>query len=257
MDAYLKYFRGGRGYTAVGEVCASYMTNLRPEVIRDVCGRVRIIVVLRNPVERFISHYRHYIRQGKLDKRGFQALTLNTMASATGLLPELLRFGQYTADLQSYLDTFGAARVHVIINDDIDAAPVTVVQRLYRFLGVNPDFVPPAIGGRVNQGYVHRYEPLEIVRRHVSALLRARADWAIEPIGRSRPARAFKRLNRDPAGLTVAPGVRERLHDYYAEDVCRLERLLELDLSAWRREPCLQPTAAQHTAERAAMPRVP
>lgn len=231
---YFRQFRRGRGYTAIGEFTATYLVNANPAVIREIVGPVQIIVSLRNPVERFISHYRHSIRQGLLNKREFRALNRDTLPAAMAKLPRLLRESSYVDPLQGYRETFGPERVHIIIKDDIDAAPLSVLRELYRFLGIDPDFIPPTAYARIRAAYIHRYESLETLRRYVSRLARRHAPGVINPLSRSILARRYKQINADPTGLDLDPGVREYLYDYFAEEVCRLEKLIDRELPQWK-----------------------
>lgn len=242
--AYFQHFRRGQGYTAIGEFTASYLVNADPTVMRETVGRVQIIVSLRNPVERFISHYRHSIRQGLLNKSEFRSLNPDTLPAATAKLPRLLRESSYVNPLQGYLDAFGPDRVHIILKDDIDAAPLKVLKELYQFLGLDPDFVPPTAYARIRPVYIHRYESMETLRRYVSRLARRYAPWAINPLSRSILALGYKQINTDPTGLDLQSGVREYLYDYFAEEVCRLEKLIGRELPQWK-----SPAAAREKAE--------
>lgn len=231
---YFRHFRRGQGYAAIGEFTASYLVNADPAVIRETVGPAQIIVSLRNPVDRFIAHYRHLIRQGLLDKSEFRTLSLDTLPAATAKLPRLLRESSYASPLQGYLDTFGPEQVHIILKDDIDAAPLSVLRELYRFLGLAPDFVPPTAYARIRPTYVHRYESLETLRRYVSRLARRYAPWVINPLSRSILAMGYKQINTDRAGLDLHSGVREYLYDYFAAEVCRLEKLIGRELPQWK-----------------------
>ena len=245
--AYFRHFRRGRGYTAVGEFTAAYLVNAAPAVIRETVGQVQIIVSLRNPVERFISHYRHAIRQGLLSKSEFRSLNLDTLPAATVKLPRLLGESSYVTPLRGYLDTFGPEQVHIIIKDDIDAAPLSVLRELYDFLGLDSDFIPPTAYARIRPVYIHRYESLETLRRYVSRFARRYAPRVINPLSRSGLASRYKQINADSTGIEIHSGVREYLYDYFAAEVCRLEKLIGRELPQWK-----SPAAA---GERAAVNR--
>ena len=234
---YRDCFRKAHGVQAAGESTAGYLTDADPARIQAELGKVRIVVALRDPAGRFLSHYRHQLRRvgdRALPRRRFANLNLDTLNAAAELFPHLLLNGRYFQPLKGYLDTFGAENLHIVLKDDIDAAPLAAVQGVYRFLGVNDAFVPPTLHARLRTGYVQRYEPLEALRRYATRQLRKHAPWSIEPVSRSWLMRLYHRVNRPPRDIAIAPGVTEWLREYYAEDVARLEGLIGRDLSAWK-----------------------
>ena len=86
MGWYLKHFRNGKEYKAAGEFTPRYLVNVPPTEIRDALGNLQVIVSLRNPVSRFISHYQQYIRRGLLSKQQVGC------SSHPGLTTQLLCF---------------------------------------------------------------------------------------------------------------------------------------------------------------------
>ena len=91
MGWYLKHFRNGKEYKAAGEFTPRYLVNVLPTDIRDALGNLQVIVSLRNPVSRFVSHYQHYIRRGLLSKQQVGC------SSHPGLTTQLLCFQHLSA----------------------------------------------------------------------------------------------------------------------------------------------------------------
>src|SRR5687767_9665111 len=60
VDWYLDHFNNSQNYKARGEFSPSYLSHpVSAERIKSVLGTVKILVSLRNPATRFISHYKH------------------------------------------------------------------------------------------------------------------------------------------------------------------------------------------------------
>ncbi|MGA3007063.1 MAG: sulfotransferase domain-containing protein, partial [Opitutaceae bacterium] len=58
QEKYLSLFKAGRGKPCIGEASTAYLSSPEsPPWIHDVLGRVKIIMVLRNPVARAYSMY--------------------------------------------------------------------------------------------------------------------------------------------------------------------------------------------------------
>ena len=237
MGWYLKHFRNGKEYKAAGEFTPRYLVNVLPTDIRDALGNLQVIVSLRNPVSRFVSHYQHYIRRGLLSKRDFQTLNMDTLHAAASMYPDLVQEGMYSAPLKSYLDTFGVGNVHIIIKDDIDAdsSRHNVLKELYGFLGVDDTYVPPIVSTTVGKGFVYKHESIEVLRRHVHRCLRRYAPRSINHIARSPLARLYRKINTARNDLTVGEGVRGYLRDLFSEDVDRLEELIGRELPSWKK----------------------
>ena len=237
MGWYLKYFRNGNKYKAAGEFTPRYLVNVPPTEIRDALGNLQVIVSLRNPASRFVSHYRHYIRRGLLSKRDFQTLNMDTLHAAVSMCPDLVQEGMYSAPLKSYLDAFGVGNVHIIIKDDIDADPSrhNVLKELYGFLGVDDTYVPPIVSTIVNKGYVHKHGSIEALWRPVRRCLRRYAPRSINHLSRSPLGRLYRKINVAKDGLTVGEGVQGYLRDLFSKDVDRLEELIGRELPSWKK----------------------
>ena len=67
FDWYLQHFKEADNSKAVGEYTVSYLCdeNAAKRILESL-GDVRILISLRDPVDRFWSAYRHYLRDGRL-----------------------------------------------------------------------------------------------------------------------------------------------------------------------------------------------
>jgi len=237
VEWYLKHFRRGACSKAIGEITAGYLTGARSvSEIRDVLGEMQIIVSLRNPVDRFISHYKHCIRDEKLPKREFRTLRVDTLHAAVQRVPQLHANGVYHARLKEFVRVFGRGQVHVIIKDDIDGDPAGVVSKLYAFVGVDAGYTPPVLFQRVSPGIVPKYAFLERLRRRLSGYARRYAPWVINEVKRLGFAELYRKVNAEngTSGLVIDDLAREELRQSYAEDVARTEELLGRSLPSWR-----------------------
>lgn len=232
---YLSHFKkaGGGKYKAVGEFTSSYL-YAKPARVRDCLGKVRLVVSLRNPVERFFTHYRIAIRRGLLPKRDFQHVTMRALNDAALRCPDLFEEGKYAAPLQAYLDMFGAERTHIIIKDDIDAAPQAVIKALYQFLGVDSDFVPPAVFAQIHPSFIHKHQFLQTWRLWVARAVKKHAPWAVNTPTREALSRLYRKINRDKRDLVIDAAAKEFCQEYYRDEVARLEALLDRPLPGWK-----------------------
>jgi hypothetical protein len=126
---YAAQFREARDEPIVGEVCQDYLFH--PEAaarIRATLGPVRIMVCLRDPVERAWSSYLYMRKHG---------IGPDTFAEALRTRPELLEHGRYATGLGRFLELFPRELVHVALFDDLVADPQVFFDGVTDFLGVS------------------------------------------------------------------------------------------------------------------------
>jgi hypothetical protein len=232
---YRALFRGGAGARAVGEASTLYLyaPGAAAAIRRDVPD-VRIIAILRDPVERAYSSFLHMRRDGRETVASFEeALELeeSRIDQRWEHLWHYTRLGHYHAQLQRYYALFPREQFRVWLYDDLEEDPRRVLREVFEFLGVDPTF-----------------EPDMSIRHKVAGTPRSKALHAV--LTRPNPAKSFaKRLL--PAGVrsqvygalmhrnvkehreSMRAETRQRLQNLFRGDVERLSVLLERDLSAW------------------------
>jgi hypothetical protein len=211
-EQYLKLFKNVRNETAVGEASVSYLSsNVAPRLIRARVPHARIVMMLRDPVDRLFSHFSAAQAAGQA-RGSFTSWVAEQVradrARATPAGP--VQPGRYGRHLQRYLDCFSREQVRVYLYEDYVRAPRTVLQDLLLFLGVEPDY---QVDGRDRDnlpGWRTAYRRL--------------VDWF-------RPAGAWS----FPQRRAGRPSVQERAQviDIYADDIRALQMLLARDLSRW------------------------
>jgi hypothetical protein len=133
---YLDHFRAADGKPAVGEISHSYLSS--PEVaarIADFNPGMRLLVCLREPVDRAFSDYLDLVKNGQYD---------GPFSSALERFPRLLGRGRYATHLQRYLDHFPRQQLHVSLFDDLRADPQVYADDVFSFLGAGRLELPPA-----------------------------------------------------------------------------------------------------------------
>lgn len=104
------------------------------EKIATYDSDARILYIMRDPVQRTLSHYWHNVR--------LQRETRSPMA-AISQDPEYRNVSHYALQLAPYFAVFGQDQVHILTFEELTADPVATVQAIYRWLEVDDRFVPP------------------------------------------------------------------------------------------------------------------
>jgi hypothetical protein len=130
LEWYSSQFEDARDEKIVGEVCQDYLFH--PEAaarIRSTLGPVKVMVSLRDPVERAWSSYLYMRKHG---------IGPDTFGEALRTRPELLEHGRYATGLDRFLELFPREHVHVALFDDLVADPQSFIDGVTDFLEVAP-----------------------------------------------------------------------------------------------------------------------
>jgi Sulfotransferase domain len=228
-DWYAAYFppddQAGR-YRAIGEATPDYLFESGvPERIHQTCPDCRFIVSLRNPVERAYSSYL-YARRSYNEQRSFEGYIEQQ--------PDVLQRGRYSEQLSRYFARFGQDAVLVLVFEEILHAPAEQLGRVARFLGLTTAWPDPEalLTRQVNDSRAPYFAAAFAAARSVgNVLLRHDFNW---------PVRVAKQLGvpgwfgSEKAKPKMSEATRAHLQQLYADEVSGLERLLEMDFSAWR-----------------------
>jgi hypothetical protein len=238
IEWYLEHFQGGNGYKAVGEISPSYLQRAKAaEHIKETVGHVKILAMFRDPIERFLSHYKQLIRNGELPKTAYSTLDTHTFSQAIDRAPRLIGHGNYYRNLVKFIDLFGAENICVVIKEDIDKDPQSELQKVYAFLGVDRDYLPPILNKKVSPGIIPRFPFLETLRIRLFHTFNKRAPQVIVYVRKLRLAEMYRKFNADtrPDQFTVKSEVIEQLRVRYRDEIERLEQFLGRELDTWRK----------------------
>ena len=223
LDWYAAHFAAAHPSQIVGEKSASYLAD--PEVprrLRLTLTTAKLIVQLRNPVERAYSDYCMLLRRGEV--RDDVERYLDT-SNAT--MPRFLHDGLYARHLRAFLDLFPREQIKIILYDDVSRDPAAVFAQVASFVGVRDARFVNAPERRVKD----RTAPMLplAVRRVARPFKPLVAPWRSHRWFQKVHARLARPVRYPP----LSNELRYRLLDYYTDDVATLEKLLERNLDRW------------------------
>ncbi len=140
QEEYEKLFADAGDAKAIGETSPAYLAVPdTPELIAKMIPDAKLIMILRNPIERAYSHYLMRRRQGKETRESFEecleAIDLDPMRSYKSR-------GFYGEQLERYLKEFPIEQLKIFLYEDLLEDPVALVQECCSFLGVDSNFEP-------------------------------------------------------------------------------------------------------------------
>jgi len=139
LNWYQKHFAHCSLNQKIGEFSASYIYSKEAaEKIHSLYPNVKIIVCLRQPVDRSYSQYlmfRHYLKK---ENRPFHQAIIEE--------PELLERSKYAGYIKTYLDLFPRNNFLFLTLDEIVKNPKPTLAKVYGFLEVEVDYTPEDFG---------------------------------------------------------------------------------------------------------------
>ncbi len=209
---YLKLFKGVKNETAVGEASPQYLCDAgAPALIHEAVPNARIVMSLRDPVERAFSHYLVHARMGIQPLPVKEALGLDVY----------LRGGRYAGPVKKYLDLFGFERVKILIFEEFIRDTRRSVAEVVKFLGVGAK-PPDSIAEAHNAFAQPRGRLIGMIYRNRSLRAAARALFS-DRLRRSMREKVLLIKKPKPA---LPEETRSFLEDAYRDDVLRLEKIL-------------------------------
>jgi hypothetical protein len=199
LEEYRTFFAGSRGERWISEITPVYLHAPNGlEEMREALGPIKLIVTLRNPLTRTVSHFKyHRSYHGHADLAGYLEAGTGEIAKGPAknwaAASQGIRMSLYADRLASAIELFGRENLLVLIYEDLVEDPEIWTRQLAEFLGI--------------------------------------------PIDGSLVAAVFRNPSkRETVELPDAPAV-GRMHDLFAEDAVKLEPLIGADvLRRWADE---------------------
>lgn len=206
----------------------------------------RLILVLRNPVERAISAYNFAVKRN-MEKESLQkAISLEKSRIREGDLRTLsnntyVDHGRYYTQITRLRNYFPAKSAHIVFYEDIRNDPLAVVRDVYEFIGVSQDFEPEL--KQLNKTGEVRFPWVRNALYSQSGIKKALVRHILDPLLPYNIKYKLKifflnlvtsqRSNKNEANRDDIEA-RELIQEALSEEIERLEELLGKDLKSWK-----------------------
>ncbi|MGB1288744.1 MAG: sulfotransferase family protein [Aggregatilineales bacterium] len=205
--------------------------------IQEFVPQMKLIIILRNPVERAFSAYQQR-RANYRDPLSFvEALAAERgrIAAGWGAGAHYVRGGFYHAALTHYFERFPESQRRVYLYEaDFLRHRADMLRDIFVFLGVAPD-ADIDMTGQYNASHELRHPALRFSHRvllytnlqgHLQHLLPA-------PIYNGLRERMYALRRADAVKATFPEVLRGELIEIFRNDILQTQALIERDLSAW------------------------
>lgn len=229
---YDKLFSELNNFKCIGDASSDYFyyhKNVIPHIKKKL-GDVKIIICLRNPVDRSFSAYNNLIRDSR-----------ETLSFADALNQEEDRIyknwdwmwhykkGSLYADaLEHFQNEF--SNVEVVFFEDLANNTTKVLQKIFNFLDVNDK-----IKIDVNTLYSSSGKPKNAIFAQLTSRNNPIIFWAREVALKTIPRKYLEKFalhifKKDE----IESNVIKNLKEYFREDITKLEKLTKKQLNSWK-----------------------
>jgi len=227
-----------------GEASPAYMTYAETPVrLWETIPEVKLVAILRNPVDRAFSHHQHLYRAGR-ETRDFDSciyrlaergtVSDDRIETSNGWHSEYVMDGEYGRLLENFLRYFPRDQLRIYFFEDLLSEPVSLMEDLYQWLGVDSKNPPSVVGKIYNPGGELRFP---LFTKTLRSVIKGgtQVDWLnamLRKLGlRSTLAKYWFKFNTEIAvrhKVSEGPSDEERdfLVNHYRQDVKKLEEIL-------------------------------
>ena len=234
----------------IGLKCPDYLARSEvPNRLAPLLPNPKLLLIVRNPVERAISAYFWRVRWGVLPivnpSTGLHDLMDGKYAGIDPTSAEVLEWGLYFRHICNYLRYFAADDMLILNDRDLRADPAKSLSETLAFLGATQSELPLPVSDSSNAG-VYAPQRLRFLQLRNRYILKWNSERTYYTIFRPRnPAqRAYSNMiaatdrwllsrvygNAKP---DLSPEVLERLNDYYRADSRSFQELLGREMVGW------------------------
>ena len=226
LQKYNSLFSGRKKEKLMGESSVSYLYYSEvPKRIKVYNTDSKIIVMLRNPVDRAFSHYLMDYRLG-LTSESFES----EFNKKIGLkFQQYFLLGNYSSQVKRYIDVFGRENIHFIWYSDFKKNTTLELEKVFDFLSLNTNYCLDF--NKVHNSFfmpknniVRKIYSIIWLRKVLVSLIPSTFISLIKSI-------LFNKGNKPKISVEV----RNSVSLYFEKDIEILEKLLSINLEKWKK----------------------
>ncbi len=224
-EQYCSYFKKAKNNQIKGEFSTHYIFDPEaPGLIKKKFPQIKIIAIIRDPIQRAYSQYWHTKKLISL-KASFEQVIQQ--------YPEFIERGLYYKQLSKYYNLFPCQNIKVVIYENFRENPQKTIQEIFSFLGVDKNFLPPSLYKKINKRKIVKNELLRNIKnrikqnkfglKSINFLTRLGLNKHLEKI--------YLKEAKCLGGIDLE--IKKNLANYFKKDKENLEKLLGKKINNW------------------------
>ncbi len=236
IDFYKSFFSHCSKEKITGEFSPWYFFAYNaPERINKHFPNVKIIIIFRNPIDKTYSLYHMKNSYKSLLHKNFEEFIRDKNYISRGF---------YSERLELFYNLFPRENIKVLLYEDLKAKPKQFIKDVYRFLGVADDYIPYILD-KIHNAPEARHWHKRLATTILSKIKRkfllkfklgnsfvhyVQTKGFYGSLERYLASGDKKIIKRPP----MRPETRKYLQKLFAQDICKLEKLINRDLNFWQ-----------------------
>lgn len=232
VDWYCEQFLDCSSGEKTGEITPDYMSNVQSlERISKLSKQIKIIVILREPIERAYSATQLYKSHGQFTDKSFSELLSQE--------PSFLKKSLYSSQIENVYRLFPKENVLICLFDDIDKNAANFYRRVCQFLEIDDSHVPKFLHTKRNVSSLSSMQSALNLPELQRKILATPLAPLVHMFKRSRlylylNSKLLKAVADSSAKKTYYAEVSAEIKNTVLQDITKLEKETGLNLSSWR-----------------------
>ena len=226
MNWYAKQHATDSEAIVLGEVSPTYFDS------EEVANRIfehnsnaKVVVTLREPLSRFLSHFKHNVRAGIMDANQNLEDVYRDHRRIRG-------HSSYVDNIQMWSNLFGTSNTIVLFNEELEKRPQSFVNKICRHLGVEEMDIPATLNKKIGDGRTPvNARFVKITKKLVFYLRKLELHSLVNFVKRTGVGNLlYSKTDAEPPIYAGIDHVSLRLKT----EALRLETELAIDIEMWR-----------------------
>ncbi len=233
INWYEQQFAGWQSEKAGGDVSIGYFQSLNApqRMCKHLdCQELKLIVLLREPIDRALSYYEMRVLKGEMLGSFEDTLKIPYYRQL------YIETGHYAKYFENYLKYFSCEQILVLLYEEIRKDPDHVMEKVFDFIGVNPDHQVNTIKRKSNVGKTIKNPNLHYAFTKFGYFLQVAIPWfGIGIRLRDYLIKISQQINfyQVRRKYQIDPCVYKQLKEEFQPSNEKLARIAEIDLSLW------------------------
>ena len=239
IEQYYNQYENIENGKCFGEVSSAYLFSEKAcKNIKQYFPEVKLIVNLRNPVERAFSHFNDMPKTHPLAQRNCQIEDL--CKNPQDFIEEnVIYLGLYSSYIPLFLEEFKREQILFLLFEDFVKNKQKYYSSFFEFIGVDPNFIPNTSvilrkGGKaeIKNQKINKllFQQDSVVRSAVSSMIKPFTTSDQRRLLSWRVRNAFVKRK---SVSTLPDELKQNLINFYREDILKTQDLIHIDLSHW------------------------
>lgn len=235
-----EYFSKVKDQPLIGEITPSYVyfPDVPERIFSTLGPDVKIILMIRNPVDRAISHYKMHHSRGNENLSFSEAAEAEKSRLEQTYLEQsrysYMSRGYYSEQIENFLKYFSKEQIHVMVFEEIFQDKKESYTKVLEFLGV--DFEELNWDRQSNFSAVPRSKIINhIVHRSKLAQVLGKTFLSAKWRKKIKMAMAMGNLKKGKVSIDIDMSYEEIYQKYFTGEIEKLEQLLDRSFDIWKR----------------------